>query len=168
MLFFSKWQLFFLTNELSRKPHGEETLRLSLPAPELELGTPPRLCYPLVIFLTRRDNRDPHPDETVSFYFITPGSLPRNRKTPLSSIHLISLFFSLLFFVFCFCFWILIKRHIQMCDLKFKIVERRVCKFSASLHSGRGLIKSQLIKCRWWATWIFIFFDTHLSRTKDR
>ena len=50
----------------SRQSHGEETLRLSLPAPELELGTPPRLCYPLVIFLTRRDNRDPHPDETVS------------------------------------------------------------------------------------------------------
>lgn len=49
----------------SRQPHGEETLRLSLPAPELELGTPPRLCYPLVIFLTRKDNRDPHPDETV-------------------------------------------------------------------------------------------------------
>ncbi|XP_071648904.1 cell growth regulator with RING finger domain protein 1 isoform X2 [Temnothorax longispinosus] len=48
------------------QPHGEETLRLSLPAPELELGTPPRLCYPLVIFLTRRDNRDPHPDETVA------------------------------------------------------------------------------------------------------
>ncbi|XP_044017220.1 cell growth regulator with RING finger domain protein 1-like isoform X2 [Aphidius gifuensis] len=48
------------------QPHGEETLRLSLPAPELELGTPPRLCYPLVIFLTRKDNRDPHPDETVA------------------------------------------------------------------------------------------------------
>ncbi|XP_067216320.1 cell growth regulator with RING finger domain protein 1-like isoform X2 [Linepithema humile] len=48
------------------QPHGEETLRLSLPAPELELGTPPRLCYPLVIFLTRRDNRDLHPDETVA------------------------------------------------------------------------------------------------------
>ncbi|XP_023287762.1 cell growth regulator with RING finger domain protein 1 isoform X2 [Orussus abietinus] len=48
------------------QPHGEKTLRLSLPAPELELGTPPRLCYPLVIFLTRRDNGDPHPDETVA------------------------------------------------------------------------------------------------------
>ncbi|XP_043276674.1 cell growth regulator with RING finger domain protein 1-like isoform X2 [Venturia canescens] len=48
------------------QPHGEETLRLCLPAPGLELGTPPRLCYPLVIFLTRRDNRDLHPDETVA------------------------------------------------------------------------------------------------------
>ncbi|XP_031786375.1 cell growth regulator with RING finger domain protein 1 isoform X2 [Nasonia vitripennis] len=48
------------------QPHGEETLRLSLPAPELELGTPPRLCYPLVIFLTRRDTRELHPDETVA------------------------------------------------------------------------------------------------------
>lgn len=52
----------------SRQPHGEETLRLSLPAPELELGTPPRLCYPLVIFLTRRDTGDPHPDETVDIF----------------------------------------------------------------------------------------------------
>ncbi|KAG5314001.1 PREDICTED: cell growth regulator with RING finger domain protein 1-like [Acromyrmex echinatior] len=56
----------YLTPPQTRQPHGEETLRLSLPAPELELGTPPRLCYPLVIFLTRRDNRDPHPDETVA------------------------------------------------------------------------------------------------------
>ncbi|XP_017767542.1 PREDICTED: cell growth regulator with RING finger domain protein 1-like isoform X3 [Eufriesea mexicana] len=56
----------YLTLPQTRQPHGEETLRLSLPAPELELGTPPRLCYPLVIFLTRRDNGDPHPDETVA------------------------------------------------------------------------------------------------------
>lgn len=55
---------------IRRQPHGEETLRLSLPAPELELGTPPRLCYPLVIFLTRKDNRDPHPDETVRNLFV--------------------------------------------------------------------------------------------------
>lgn len=56
----------YLTPPQTRQPHGEETLRLSLPAPELELGTPPRLCYPLVIFLTRRDTGDPHPDETVA------------------------------------------------------------------------------------------------------
>lgn len=56
----------YLTPPQTRQSHGEETLRLSLPAPELELGTPPRLCYPLVIFLTRRDNGDPHPDETVA------------------------------------------------------------------------------------------------------
>ncbi|XP_012269465.1 cell growth regulator with RING finger domain protein 1-like isoform X3 [Athalia rosae] len=56
----------YLTPPQARQPHGEHTLRLSLPAPELQLGTPPRLCYPLVIFLTRRDTRDLHPDETVA------------------------------------------------------------------------------------------------------
>lgn len=66
-----------LIEKYSRQPHGEETLRLSLPAPELELGTPPRLCYPLVIFLTRRDNGDPHPDETVGIFQI---SIKKNRS----------------------------------------------------------------------------------------
>ncbi|XP_014218633.1 cell growth regulator with RING finger domain protein 1-like isoform X2 [Copidosoma floridanum] len=56
----------YFTAAQARQPHTEETLRLSLPAPELELGTPPRLCYPLVIFLTRRDTRELHPDETVA------------------------------------------------------------------------------------------------------
>lgn len=33
----------------------------------LDLGTPPRLCYPLVIFLIRNDaDETVHPDETVS------------------------------------------------------------------------------------------------------
>lgn len=67
-----------------RQPHGEETLRLSLPAPELELGTPPRLCYPLVIFLTRRDNKDPHPDETVSVIWIID---PRNNINMKKSLY---------------------------------------------------------------------------------
>lgn len=47
--------------------HAEKTLRLCLPKPDLELGPPPRLCYPLVIFLVRRDNPTSlHPDETVA------------------------------------------------------------------------------------------------------
>ncbi|KAL7294658.1 cell growth regulator with RING finger domain protein 1-like isoform X2 [Trichogramma pretiosum] len=50
----------------SRSKHKEERLTLSLPGPALELGTPPRLCYPLVIFLTRTDTKDLHPDETVA------------------------------------------------------------------------------------------------------
>lgn len=42
-------------------------MTLSLPAPALELGTPPRLCYPLVIFLLRIDSEERiHPDQTVS------------------------------------------------------------------------------------------------------
>lgn len=84
----------FLDRNSSRQPHGEETLRLSLPAPELELGTPPRLCYPLVIFLTRRDNRDPHPDETVSNFFTTSCTffLKKKKKKP----KLVSLILSLL------------------------------------------------------------------------
>lgn len=38
----------------------------------LDLGTPPRLCYPLVIFLIRNDaDETVHPDETVStFVFV--------------------------------------------------------------------------------------------------
>lgn len=48
-------------------PHSDETLTLKLPASSLDLGTPPRLCYPLVIILFRTDNEgDIHPDETVN------------------------------------------------------------------------------------------------------
>jgi hypothetical protein len=39
---------------------------LFLPQPALDLGTPPRLCYPLVIFLIRNEGHTMHPDETVS------------------------------------------------------------------------------------------------------
>ncbi|GLV40218.1 Mahogunin ring finger 1 [Carabus blaptoides fortunei] len=50
-----------------RNPHSDETITLSLPAPPLELGTPPRLRYPLVIFLMRTDpDEQVHPDETVA------------------------------------------------------------------------------------------------------
>jgi hypothetical protein len=49
-----------------KTPHGEEVFTLFLPQPALDLGTPPRLCYPLVIFLIRNEGRTMHPDETVS------------------------------------------------------------------------------------------------------
>lgn len=50
-----------------RGPHSDQTITLKLPASSLDLGTPPRLCYPLVIFLFRTDNEeDLHPDETVN------------------------------------------------------------------------------------------------------
>lgn len=39
-----------------------------MPEGKLDLGTPPRHCYPLVIFLIRDipENSTLHPDETVS------------------------------------------------------------------------------------------------------
>ncbi|XP_071447368.1 cell growth regulator with RING finger domain protein 1-like isoform X4 [Hetaerina americana] len=52
-----------------KQPHGDELFTLFLPRPsDLDLGTPPRLCYPLVIFLVRNDHPtlDLHPDETVA------------------------------------------------------------------------------------------------------
>lgn len=52
-----------------KQPHGDELFTLFLPRPsDLDLGTPPRLCYPLVIFLVRNDppQLDLHPDETVA------------------------------------------------------------------------------------------------------
>lgn len=53
----------------SKDIHNKEIMTLSLPAPPLNLGTPPRLCYPLVIFLIRTDRDDDiHPDEAVRTY----------------------------------------------------------------------------------------------------
>ncbi|XP_054258309.1 cell growth regulator with RING finger domain protein 1-like isoform X2 [Macrosteles quadrilineatus] len=46
--------------------HGERQQTMTLPTPPLELGTPPRLCYPLVIFLIRNNPGTLHPDETVA------------------------------------------------------------------------------------------------------
>uniref|UniRef100_A0A1B6DC01 RING-type domain-containing protein n=2 Tax=Clastoptera arizonana TaxID=38151 RepID=A0A1B6DC01_9HEMI len=46
--------------------HGERSLTMCLPDPALDLGTPPRLCYPLVIFLIRDNPAILHPDETVA------------------------------------------------------------------------------------------------------
>jgi len=44
-----------------------------MPEGKLDLGTPPRHCYPLVIFLIRDtpENSTLHPDETVSPYDTT-------------------------------------------------------------------------------------------------
>nr|CAD7266574.1 unnamed protein product [Timema shepardi] len=50
----------------SKEPHGDKLLTVFLPQQALDLGTPPRLCYPLVIFLVRHDQGSTHPDETVA------------------------------------------------------------------------------------------------------
>nr|CAD7608263.1 unnamed protein product [Timema genevievae] len=50
----------------SKGPHGDKLLTVFLPQQALDLGTPPRLCYPLVIFLVRNDQGSTHPDETVA------------------------------------------------------------------------------------------------------
>lgn len=53
--------------ELTNDPHKEKVFSLSFPKPPLDLGTPPRLCYPLVIFIVRNDSQVTlHPDETVA------------------------------------------------------------------------------------------------------
>lgn len=46
--------------------HGERIVNMSLPSEPVDLGTPPRLCYPLVIFLVRDTPGILHPDETVA------------------------------------------------------------------------------------------------------
>lgn len=50
-----------------------------MPEGKLDLGTPPRHCYPLVIFLIRDtpENSTLHPDETVSLF----------RSSDLFSVH---------------------------------------------------------------------------------
>ena len=52
----------------NQKPHNETVITLKSPKPPLVLGAPPRLAYPLVVFLIRENETDdiPHPDETVS------------------------------------------------------------------------------------------------------
>lgn len=53
--------------EMTSEPHKERPLTLHFPDPPLDLGTPPRLCYPLVIFMIRNDTQaSVHPDETVA------------------------------------------------------------------------------------------------------
>lgn len=53
--------------EMTSEPHKEKLLTLHFPDPPLDLGTPPRLCYPLVIFMIRNDTQiSVHPDETVA------------------------------------------------------------------------------------------------------
>lgn len=54
----------------SETSHTEKTIQMFMPEGKLDLGTPPRHCYPLVIFLIRDtpENSTLHPDETVSVY----------------------------------------------------------------------------------------------------
>jgi hypothetical protein len=52
----------------SETSHTEKTIQMFMPEGKLDLGTPPRHCYPLVIFLIRDipENSTLHPDETVN------------------------------------------------------------------------------------------------------
>jgi len=54
----------------SETSHTEKTIQMFMPEGKLDLGTPPRHCYPLVIFLIRDtpENSTLHPDETVSLH----------------------------------------------------------------------------------------------------
>lgn len=55
----------------SETSHTEKTVQMFMPEGKLDLGTPPRHCYPLVIFLIRDtpENSTLHPDETVSMNY---------------------------------------------------------------------------------------------------
>ena len=52
----------------NQQPHVENIITLKSPKPPLHLGAPPRLAYPLVVFLIKETDKDEisHPDETVS------------------------------------------------------------------------------------------------------
>lgn len=63
------YRSFSLTHAIfSETSHTEKTIQMFMPEGKLDLGTPPRHCYPLVIFLIRDTpvNSALHPDETVS------------------------------------------------------------------------------------------------------
>ncbi|CRL00349.1 CLUMA_CG013621, isoform A [Clunio marinus] len=51
----------------NQEPHSETTVVIKSPKPPLVLGSPPRLAYPLVVFLIRETEADEisHPDDTV-------------------------------------------------------------------------------------------------------
>lgn len=50
----------------NKGPHNEEHITLTSPKPPMVLGAPPRLAYPLVVFLIRDgDATQVHPNETV-------------------------------------------------------------------------------------------------------
>ncbi|RVE53867.1 hypothetical protein evm_001529, partial [Chilo suppressalis] len=77
-IFSSKHLDFTLSN-----PHDEKPLRLSLDEP-LQLGPPPRACYPLVVILARdeRDTGDLRPDDTVALVTVVHI---RDEQCPLPS-----------------------------------------------------------------------------------
>ncbi|CAO1312458.1 unnamed protein product [Diamesa tonsa] len=51
----------------NQQPHAENIIVLKSPKPALLLGAPPRLAYPLVVFLIKEMEKDEicHPDDTV-------------------------------------------------------------------------------------------------------
>ncbi|XP_041765002.1 cell growth regulator with RING finger domain protein 1-like isoform X1 [Anopheles merus] len=55
------------TNVRCCQPHTEHVITLQSPKPPLILGAPPRLAYPLVVFMIRETEPEEllHPDETV-------------------------------------------------------------------------------------------------------
>lgn len=58
---------FYKLFDRNQSPHNEIEIKLKSPKPPLVLGAPPRLAYPLVVFLIREDEHElTHPDETVS------------------------------------------------------------------------------------------------------
>lgn len=68
-----KWLHFFLSfnGEISlyrnQDAHSERVITIKVPKPPLQLGPPPRLAYPLVVFLICETEEDEpcHPDDTV-------------------------------------------------------------------------------------------------------
>lgn len=65
---FSNLQLFNSVFYRNQDAHSEKVITIKVPKPPLQLGPPPRLAYPLVVFLIRETEADEtsHPDDTVS------------------------------------------------------------------------------------------------------
>lgn len=61
-------QFVFSPHFRNQHPHIENVIVLKSPKPPLVLGAPPRLAYPLVVFLIKETEKDEicHPDDTVS------------------------------------------------------------------------------------------------------
>lgn len=78
-------------------PHGEEIITLKCPNTPLALGAPPRLSYPLVIFLTREFDADDHlhPNETVSEIRVERKKIQGNKTSHGNRNESEILFFSL-------------------------------------------------------------------------
>lgn len=66
-LFPTGWCNRFGLHSRNQEPHSENIIVIKSPKPPLVLGPPPRLAYPLVVFLIRETETDEisHPDDTV-------------------------------------------------------------------------------------------------------
>lgn len=66
-LFPVRWCNLFVLHSRNQEPHSENIIVIKSPKPPLVLGPPPRLAYPLVVFLIRETETDEisHPDDTV-------------------------------------------------------------------------------------------------------